>query len=86
MICPLLITFCIFQIPALPVSNEIGFVTKHYYNEGVKNSIYFIHRLPCYIGQYSKKASDAIMSAIEPVQPGQAGLPTERAAKKADLK
>ncbi|ETN66739.1 hypothetical protein AND_001479 [Anopheles darlingi] len=53
------------DIPALPSSGEMCFVTKHYYNEGVKNTIHFIHRLPCYAGQWAKKGSDAIKKALD---------------------
>jgi MICOS complex subunit MIC13 len=48
----------------LPQTGEIGYLTKHYYNTGVKNSIYFIHRFPCYLGQWSKQGSDAIKKAL----------------------
>ncbi|XP_055610227.1 MICOS complex subunit MIC13 homolog QIL1 [Uranotaenia lowii] len=54
------------EVPALPTSGEMCFLTKHYYNEGVKSTINFIHRFPCYVGQWSKKATDAIKQAIEP--------------------
>ncbi|XP_053675902.1 MICOS complex subunit MIC13 homolog QIL1-like [Anopheles nili] len=53
------------DLPALPSSGELCFVTKHYYNEGVKNTIRFIHRLPCYAGQWAKKGSDAIKQALD---------------------
>uniref|UniRef100_T1D5D1 MICOS complex subunit MIC13 n=1 Tax=Psorophora albipes TaxID=869069 RepID=T1D5D1_9DIPT len=55
-----------FEVPALPTSGEVCFLTKHYYNQGVKNTVYFIHRLPCYMGQWAKQASDAIKKAVEP--------------------
>uniref|UniRef100_A0A182JEA2 MICOS complex subunit MIC13 n=1 Tax=Anopheles atroparvus TaxID=41427 RepID=A0A182JEA2_ANOAO len=53
------------DIPALPSSGEMCFVAKHYYNEGVKNTIHFIHRLPCYLGQWAKKGSDAVKQALD---------------------
>uniref|UniRef100_A0A182KAE9 MICOS complex subunit MIC13 n=1 Tax=Anopheles christyi TaxID=43041 RepID=A0A182KAE9_9DIPT len=62
------------DIPALPSSGELCFVTKHYYNEGVKNTIHFIHRLPCYAGQWAKKGSDAIKQALDG-QPAQKSEP-----------
>uniref|UniRef100_A0A182N821 MICOS complex subunit MIC13 n=1 Tax=Anopheles dirus TaxID=7168 RepID=A0A182N821_9DIPT len=58
------------DVPALPSSGELCFVTKHYYNEGVKSTINFIHRLPCYAGQWAKKGSDAIKQALD-AQPAQ---------------
>lgn len=74
------------DIPALPSSGELCFVTKHYYNEGVKSTIHFIHRLPCYAGQLAKKGSDAIKQALD-AQPGQkaetaAAAPVAPPAKK----
>ena len=59
-----------FQLPQLPSTSELGFVTTHYYNRGVKSTIHFIEMLPCYTGQMIKKASDAVKKATEapPVQ------------------
>ncbi|XP_055530309.1 MICOS complex subunit MIC13 homolog QIL1 [Wyeomyia smithii] len=55
-----------FEVPALPKSGELCFLTTHYYNQGVKNTIYFIHRIPCYLGQWTKKATDAVKKALDP--------------------
>ncbi|KAL5292841.1 hypothetical protein ACFFRR_011544 [Megaselia abdita] len=55
-----------YELPALPSSGQVGFVTKHYYNEGVKNSIRFVHMLPCYAGRAIKSAKDALQSASNP--------------------
>lgn len=57
------------EVPALPTTGELCFLTKHYWNEGVKGSIYFVHRLPCYLGQWTKKASDALKQAMNPPPP-----------------
>ncbi|XP_053682961.1 MICOS complex subunit MIC13 homolog QIL1 [Sabethes cyaneus] len=54
-----------FEVPALPKSGELCFLTSHYYNQGVKNTIYFIHRIPCYLGQWTKKATDAVKKAMD---------------------
>uniref|UniRef100_A0A1Q3FK34 MICOS complex subunit MIC13 n=1 Tax=Culex tarsalis TaxID=7177 RepID=A0A1Q3FK34_CULTA len=53
------------EVPALPSSGEVCFLTKHYYNEGVKSSIRFVHMLPCYLGQWTKKATDAVKKAMD---------------------
>lgn len=53
------------QVPLLPSSGEACFLVKHYYNNGVKNTIHFIHRFPCYLGQWAKKAQDTINSALD---------------------
>ncbi|XP_055627677.1 MICOS complex subunit MIC13 homolog QIL1-like [Toxorhynchites rutilus septentrionalis] len=63
------------EVPALPSSGEVNFLTKHYYNEGVKNTIYFIHRIPCYMGQWTKQASDAVKKALNP--PGEGPSSTD---------
>lgn len=55
----------ILQVPLLPSSGEACFLVKHYYNNGVKNTIHFIHRFPCYLGQWAKKAQDTINSALD---------------------
>uniref|UniRef100_A0A182WA96 MICOS complex subunit MIC13 n=1 Tax=Anopheles minimus TaxID=112268 RepID=A0A182WA96_9DIPT len=60
------------DIPAFPSSGELCFVTKHYYNEGVKSTFNFIHRLPCYAGQLVKRGSDAIKQALDAQQSEQA--------------
>uniref|UniRef100_A0A182M717 MICOS complex subunit MIC13 n=1 Tax=Anopheles culicifacies TaxID=139723 RepID=A0A182M717_9DIPT len=67
------------DIPALPSSGELCFVTKHYYNEGVKSTFNFIHRLPCYAGQLVKKGSDAIKQALD-AQPAEKAAPVAPAA------
>lgn len=53
------------QLPHLPERSELGFVTKHYYNQAVKGSIRFIKMTPCYIGQGIKKASDGMKQLME---------------------
>ncbi|EDS44109.1 conserved hypothetical protein [Culex quinquefasciatus] len=53
------------EVPALPSSGEVCFLTKHYYNEGVKSSIRFVHMMPCYLGQWTKKATDAVKKAMD---------------------
>ncbi|XP_065086766.1 MICOS complex subunit MIC13 homolog QIL1 [Ochlerotatus camptorhynchus] len=58
------------QVPALPTSGEVCFLTKHYWNEGVKGTVHFIHRLPCYLGQWTKKGTDAIKKAMDPAPEG----------------
>lgn len=45
-----------FEIPALPQTGELCFLTKHYYNEGVKKTFHTIEMLPCYTGQMIKLA------------------------------
>jgi MICOS complex subunit MIC13 len=52
-------------LPELPSSNEIGFLTTHYYNQAVKSSIKFIEMLPCYAGQGVKKIKDSVEKAME---------------------
>jgi len=54
-----------FEIPALPSSGEVCFLTNYYYNNAVKASFYHLKMIPCYIGQGVKKASDAIKGATE---------------------
>jgi hypothetical protein len=54
-----------FELPNLPQRSELGFVTKHYYNEGVKGTIRFIKMSPCYIGQGVKKVSDSIKQVMD---------------------
>ncbi|XP_058831048.1 MICOS complex subunit MIC13 homolog QIL1 [Topomyia yanbarensis] len=63
------------DVPALPKSGELCFLTTHYYNAGVKNTINFIHRLPCYMGQWTKKASDAIKKAVDPPAEAPSAVP-----------
>uniref|UniRef100_A0A8D8JL56 MICOS complex subunit MIC13 n=1 Tax=Culex pipiens TaxID=7175 RepID=A0A8D8JL56_CULPI len=53
------------EVPSLPSSGEVCFLTKHYYNEGVKSSIRFVHMMPCYLGQWTKKATDAVKQAMD---------------------
>lgn len=65
---PLMFNF-LFQLPELPKSSEIGFVTIHYYNKAVKGSVRFIEMLPCYTGQLIKKVNDSVKKALE--QPAQ---------------
>ncbi|SPP87321.1 MICOS complex subunit MIC13 homolog QIL1 [Drosophila guanche] len=47
-----------FDVPQLPNTGEMRFLAKHYYNEGVKGSIRFVHMLPCYAGRGLKKVKD----------------------------
>lgn len=47
-----------FEVPSLPQTGEIRFLAKHYYNQGVKNTFHFVEMLPCYAGQWAKKAKD----------------------------
>ncbi|XP_058459475.1 MICOS complex subunit MIC13 homolog QIL1 isoform X2 [Malaya genurostris] len=70
------------SVPALPKSGELCFLTTHYYNAGVKNTIYFIHRLPCYLGQWTKQTSDAIKKAINPPTEASPTTPTAVAGSK----
>ncbi|XP_058459474.1 MICOS complex subunit MIC13 homolog QIL1 isoform X1 [Malaya genurostris] len=70
------------DVPALPKSGELCFLTTHYYNAGVKNTIYFIHRLPCYLGQWTKQTSDAIKKAINPPTEASPTTPTAVAGSK----
>ncbi|CAO1400179.1 unnamed protein product [Diamesa hyperborea] len=53
------------ELPDLPKTSQMCFVTKHYYNQGVKNSIRFVEMIPCYMGQGIKKASDTIKQAMD---------------------
>lgn len=48
-----------FELPKLPQVGEMRFLAKHYYNEGVKGTLRFVHMLPCYAGRGLKKAKDA---------------------------
>ncbi|KAG4075280.1 hypothetical protein HA402_003071 [Bradysia odoriphaga] len=57
------------EIPPLPSSGELCYIYTHYHNKAVKNTIYFIHRLPCYLGQWAKKAKDGIDKALEAPPP-----------------
>ncbi|XP_059613371.1 MICOS complex subunit MIC13 homolog QIL1-like [Phlebotomus argentipes] len=52
------------ELPLLPSSGEACFVVKYYWNQGVKASFNFIHRFPCYVGQWTKKAKDAVGGAL----------------------
>ncbi|XP_055686705.1 MICOS complex subunit MIC13 homolog QIL1-like [Lutzomyia longipalpis] len=52
------------ELPLLPSSGEACFVAKYYYNQGIKGTFNFIHRLPCHIGQWTKKAKDTIGGAF----------------------
>ncbi|XP_055702812.1 MICOS complex subunit MIC13 homolog QIL1 [Phlebotomus papatasi] len=52
------------ELPLLPSTGEACFVAKYYYNQGVKGTFNFLHRLPCHIGQLAKKAKDAVGSAF----------------------
>lgn len=54
-----------FEVPLLPKTGELCFITKYYYNQGVKGTFNFIHMMPCYLGQWAKKGKDAINSAME---------------------
>lgn len=49
----------------LPDSGEGRYLAKHYYNNGVKATIHFVHRFPCYLGQWAKKAQTTIQSALD---------------------
>ncbi|XP_058054514.1 MICOS complex subunit MIC13 homolog QIL1-like [Anopheles bellator] len=53
------------DVPALPSSGEMCFVTKHYYNEGVKSTIHFIRKIPCYAGQLAMKGSNAVKKVLD---------------------
>lgn len=55
-----------FEVPQLPARGNLGFLFTHYYNLSVKNTIYVIHRLPCYVGKGIKSVKDAINKAVEP--------------------
>lgn len=52
-------------MPLLPSSGEIRYLAHHYYNNGVKNTIHFIHMFPCYIGRWAKKGKDAITNVLD---------------------
>lgn len=54
-----------FEVPLLPKSGELCFITKYYYNQAVKASFTFVHMFPCYLGQWAKKGKDAISGALE---------------------
>lgn len=58
-----------FDVPQLPTTGETCFLVKHYYNKGVKSTIHFIHRFPCYAGKWAKSAQDTINAAIAPPMP-----------------
>ncbi|GAB0100858.1 MICOS complex subunit MIC13 [Sergentomyia squamirostris] len=52
------------ELPLLPTTGETCFVVKYYWNQGVKSTFHFIHRAPCYLGQWTKKAKDAVSGAF----------------------
>ena len=54
-----------FDVPELPKKGNLSFLFTHYYNLSVKNTIYVIHRLPCYVGMGIKKTKDAINQALD---------------------
>lgn len=54
-----------FEVPLLPNTGELCFITKYYYNQAVKASFNFVHMAPCYLGQAMKKGKDAINGALE---------------------
>jgi hypothetical protein len=59
------------ELPQLPEKSELCYLTKYYWNQGVKGSIYYIRKTPCYIGQGVKKASDGITQLMNQPQPAE---------------
>lgn len=62
-----------FETPALPDEGEIRYTIKHYYNAGVKKTMYTITMIPCYLGQATKKSIDAVKKVLE-APPSQARI------------
>lgn len=58
-----------FETPALPNDGKICYTVKHYYNAGVKKTIYTIQMIPCYLGQATKKTIDTLKNALEAPPP-----------------
>lgn len=57
------------ELPYLPTTGEVRYLTKHYYNAGVKNTIHFVQMFPCYVGQYTSKGINAVKSALDAPPP-----------------
>lgn len=47
--------FLLFQIPELPSRNQVSYLTKHYWNQGVLTTFKFLSELPQTINGYVKK-------------------------------
>ncbi|XP_055378884.1 MICOS complex subunit MIC13 homolog QIL1 [Condylostylus longicornis] len=54
-----------FTLPTLPAGSETSYLLKHYYNQGVKNTIYYIHMAPCLLGQFISKTKETITKSLD---------------------
>lgn len=71
-----------FDMPKMPPSGQMTFLTQHYYNRAIINSIDFIHMAPCYMGQMMKKGKDALEKALEQPPPSASPAAPPKADKK----
>lgn len=54
-----------YEFPDLPSRGKIRFLAQHYWNEGVKNGVHLVRKLPSYARLGLRKANEKLKEKME---------------------